>query len=208
MLAAVVIAASIFVVATPKSWQNRMSTVETYDQGMSAMGRLLVWEWTLRFVVSHPLGGGFRADTVNHIVTEDRDFGAKAFHRIYLEVLGEHGFFGFGIFAALILNTIWSLWRVMRLTRASPDLAWCSDLARAMFVAFLVILACGAFIGIAFQCMLWYMFALASCISEYVRRVQAPAKAIRGIAGRALPAGASPATERPLGRSAPWRAHG
>jgi hypothetical protein len=33
-----------------------------------------------------------------------------------------------------------------------------------------VLLACGAFIGIAFQPMLWYMFAMTTCLSQHVRQ--------------------------------------
>ena len=103
-----------------------------------------------------------------------REIYGHAFHSIYFEVLGEHGWIGLSIFLALIANTLISLRRVMRRTRDSPELAWCDDLARALFCAVMVILACGAFIGIAFQPILWYLFALATCLSEYARRALAP----------------------------------
>jgi putative inorganic carbon (HCO3(-)) transporter len=180
MAAAVVVAAIILVVATPESWQSRISTIETYDEDTSASGRILVWRWTLDFATSHPLGGGFSAYMVNHIVTEDgREIWSKAFHSIYFETLGEHGWVGLAIYLTLILTTIISLRQTLRRTRDSPELAWCNDLTRAMFTSFLVLITCGAFIGIAFQPMIWYMFALTTCVSEYVRRAQAPAKISR-----------------------------
>jgi putative inorganic carbon (HCO3(-)) transporter len=40
-------------------WGARMSTVGTYNKDWSALGRIKVWEWTVRFVATHPLGGGF-----------------------------------------------------------------------------------------------------------------------------------------------------
>jgi O-antigen ligase len=154
-----------------------MSTIENPAEEGSAEARLLVWQWTWDFARANPAGGGFRADTTNHIFSGDRSLGTRAFHSIYFEVLGEQGFVGLAIFVAIILNSAISLRRVIRRTRDVPDLTWCNDLARAMLTAFVVLLACGAFIGIAYQCLLWYIFALTTCLSEYVRRVQPPAKA-------------------------------
>jgi putative inorganic carbon (hco3(-)) transporter len=175
--AIVAVAAVTLVVASPEAWKDRMSTIEVSGQEGSAQGRLLIWQWTWSFVKANPAGGGFRADTTSRIVSGDVNFGSKAFHSIYFEVLGEQGFVGLAIFLAIIVRTVISLRGVVRRTRDSPDLVWCNDLARAMLAAFVVLLACGAFIGIAYQCMLWYVFALTTSLSEYVRRVQGPAKA-------------------------------
>ena len=192
IMAVVVAAAGVTLAVAPsQNWKSRISTIETYDQEASAVGRILVWKWTLNYVASHPLGGGFRVDTINHIISEDKDFGAKAFHSIYFEVLGEQGYPGFLVFMVLILNTVLGLRRIVPAYRDSPDMAWCNDLARAMFTAFLVLISCGAFIGIAFQPMIWYMFALTTCISEYVRRAQTPVKVQRWTASRAIPSTAT-----------------
>jgi probable O-glycosylation ligase (exosortase A-associated) len=179
IIGAAVVAAAVLglVMASPQAWKDRMSTIENPAEEGSAEARLLVWQWTWDFARANPAGGGFRADTTNHIFSGDRSLGTRAFHSIYFEVLGEQGFVGLAIFVAIILNSAISLRRVIRRTRDVPDLTWCNDLARAMLTAFVVLLACGAFIGIAYQCLLWYIFALTTCLSEYVRRVQPPAKA-------------------------------
>jgi probable O-glycosylation ligase (exosortase A-associated) len=162
----IIAATSGLIYGTSNTWKTRIATIDTGEDA-SAQGRLEAWKWTLNFVGSHPGGGGF-----NSFMASDT---GTAFHSIYFEVLGEHGWLGLTIFLGLILNTIVSLRRISQRSRDSPDLAWCRDLARAMFCGLMVILACGAFIGIAFQPLIWYLFALTTCISEYVRRALAPA---------------------------------
>ncbi len=51
------------------AWQQRISTIRTYESDSSAMTRLAVWQWTLEFAASHPLGGGFDAYRIDTIHT-------------------------------------------------------------------------------------------------------------------------------------------
>jgi len=64
----------------------------------------------------------------------------------------------------------------MRRTRGIENLAWCNDLARALAMALLVLMAGSTFIGIGFQPWYWILFATSFCLSEYVRRVFAADK--------------------------------
>jgi len=170
-------AVALILAVTSQRWDRRMSTIETYQSDSSAMVRLLVWKWTLNFVGSHPFGGGFNAYVVDEI-----DFPGdpahpapivqrgRAFHNIYFEVLGEHGYVGIAIFLSLIATTFASLMRIARKSRGVAELAWCRDLANALQVSLLVVLTCGCFIGIAFQPVLYYLFAATVCLKEWVRR--------------------------------------
>ena len=164
---------------TSDQWTARISTVQTYDQESSALVRLLVWQWTLDFSVSHPFGGGFNSFYVNRIEipgTPDHpeplvQFG-RAFHSLYFELLGEHGWVGLGLFAGIVLSCLRTLSTIIRRTRGQPHLAWCFDLSRALQISILTMLASGAFIGIAFQAIIWDLFALALCLKHYVRRAE------------------------------------
>ena len=89
-------------------WADRMSTITQYNTEGSSLGRILVWEWTLHFVQSHPFGGGFNAYVVDTITFPALDdVGApivihgKAFHSMYFEALGEHGWPGLGLLLGL-----------------------------------------------------------------------------------------------------------
>ena len=79
------------------------------------------------------------------------------------------------------------------------ELAWCADLAATLQIALVVLMTCGAFIGIGFQPWLYYVFALSISVSQYLRRVTTP-KAVpaylSSAAQRAAAAGAGLAAAR------------
>ncbi|MBV1799979.1 putative O-glycosylation ligase, exosortase A system-associated [Siccirubricoccus sp. G192] len=171
------VAAAAVIYLTSDAWNERISTIQDYDQESSALGRILAWKWTLQFVASNPLGGGFDAYRINQIVFPATELHpeplvvyGKAFHSIYFEVLGEHGWIGLGLFLGLVATTFLTQQVVVRRTRKVKELEWCRELALALQVSLLTMLACGAFIGIAFQPMFYYLFAISSCLGLHVRR--------------------------------------
>lgn len=165
---------------TEDSWRERMSTVETYDTEGSALGRILVWQWTLGFAADHPLGGGFNSylvDVITFPPVPGRSEGVvvrgKAFHNIFIEVLGEHGWPGLAIFVALFVLSGWQLWMTMRRAKRDPRLAWCGEFASAALTGLIILAVAGNFIGIAFQPMIWYFFAISSSLATFARRATA-----------------------------------
>ena len=161
----------------PKSWKARMDTITHYQQNTSAMNRIEVWKWTLRFAESHPLGGGFNTFYVDVVHVPQLDpsqpayvIHGLAFHNSFMEVLGEQGFPGLAIFVTLVVGTWLSLRRTARRCRGNPDLLWCEDLAKLLGVGLIVLVPGSSFIDIGFQPFYWYTFALGACLSEYVRR--------------------------------------
>jgi len=164
--------------ATSHKWTERIQTVDDYKNEGSALGRILVWEWTINYTSSHPLGGGFRSNQIDEIAFPSVNgeppmiVRGKAFHNIYIEVLGELGYPGLAIFLSIIACSLISLRSVFRRTRGIPQLAWCRGLAGFVTTASLTLLACGMFIGIAFQPLLWYMLSLPICLRAYLQRVE------------------------------------
>jgi probable O-glycosylation ligase (exosortase A-associated) len=161
---------------TSDAWNKRIDTIG--HSANSSNGRILVWEWTFDYANQHPLGGGFNSYLVDRIVFPPETPGGDplvksgvAFHSIYFEVLGEQGYVGLGLFFTIILLSLLQLQKVARLTKNIEEMRWARDLAFALQVSLLTLLACGAFVGIAFQPMLYYMFALATCLREHVRDV-------------------------------------
>jgi putative inorganic carbon (HCO3(-)) transporter len=163
-------------------WGARMSTIETYNKDSSALGRLKVWEWTVKFTTEHPLGGGFDSFLHNRIANvledgtvqyypEGRLVG-KAFHSVYFEVLGEQGFPGFALYFAMILTALVKLRKLKKKWRGDPGMAWLADLADALISAILIFLAGGAFVGIAYQPFIFYMLGLTVVIEQYATRVE------------------------------------
>jgi len=169
-----------------QSWDQRISTIQSYNQDESALGRLLVWKWTLGYVKTHPLGGGFDAFEIDRIEfppqpgsSEPEVVFGKAFHSVYFEMLGEHGWVGLGLFLTLAVSSLVMLQNVARGTRGIEAMAWCRDLAIALQIALVTMLACGAFIGVAFQPMFYYLFALSACLRQYRRKVVKASRPIR-----------------------------
>ncbi len=163
---------------TSDSWSERIATTVDYNQEDSALGRILVWQWTLGYVKDHPFGGGFNSYMIDRIEFPAANgeqpvvvFG-KAFHNTLIEVLGEHGFPGLLIFVSIVVISLLYFYRVARQTRDQPYLLWLHDLANALLTSLLVVMACGNFIQVGFQAMTWYLFALAVCVREYLHRVR------------------------------------
>ena len=163
-------------------WGARMSTIETYNQDSSAMGRVKVWEWTVGYVADNPMGGGFDSYIHNRIanVTEggeiryypDSVMAGKAFHSIYFEVLGEQGIPGAFMYFAMILYSLMRLNSLKKKWRAEPGMAWVVGLADALISSIVVFLVGGSFVGIAYQPYIFYMIGLTVAIDQYSARVE------------------------------------
>lgn len=164
-------------------WGSRMSTIETHNADSSALGRVKVWEWTLDYVGSHPLGGGFDAylhnriqtvseDGVIQYVPDDWEFGGKAFHSIYFEILGEQGIPGFIMYFLMISLSLLKLHGLKRAWKDHPGMDWLVALADALNSAIIIVLVGGAFVGIAYQPFIFYMVSLTVAIDQYAARVK------------------------------------
>lgn len=163
------------------TWGERMSTIESYDQDSSALGRIKVWEWTLDYVSHHPLGGGFDAYMHNRImlVSEDGTItyypewqrAGKAFHSIYFEVLGEQGIPGFLAYIAMITICMVKLRALKKKWKSYPKMAWMVALSDALITTIFVFLAGGAFVGVAYQPFIFYMIGLVIALDQYSARV-------------------------------------
>jgi putative inorganic carbon (hco3(-)) transporter len=175
------------VLSSDSPWVHRMMTIGTYSQDSSAVTRLEVWRWTLDFVREHPLGGGFYAHYTNTITiagTADAPDPivqhGRAAHSIWFEVLGEHGWPGLALFLGLFTASLLTLRGAARRARDLPGMEWCVDLAKALQLSLVVAMACGTFIGIAFQPEIYYLFALAVMIRhqvDVVAKLQRPSVA-------------------------------
>ena len=210
---ALTIGAAALIYASSAIFIQRMETIQSYQADSSAMLRLAVWRWTLEFSFVHPLGGGFNSYLVNVIdIPPSADFPSgithqgRAFHSSYFEVLGEQGWPGFIMFVLAAASTIFHLRRLSKRTRNVPHLAWCADLSDALQSGVMVFFTSGAFVGIAFQPIIWYFFAISVSLREYVRRVSALEKPTREVGWRGA---LQPATPVPSAEVLPiaggWR---
>ncbi|MDP2323778.1 MAG: putative O-glycosylation ligase, exosortase A system-associated [Gammaproteobacteria bacterium] len=151
-LALVLLVVAIPLIAfMPDTWSSRMSTIGTYEQDTSAMGRISAWwnAWNLAW--HYPFGAGFNAATAELFARfspyPDQIQGA---HSIYFLALGNHGFVGLLLFVGIWVAT----WRSASWLRSRPDLApeakWCADLGSMCQVSLVGYFVGGAFLSLTY----------------------------------------------------------
>jgi putative inorganic carbon (hco3(-)) transporter len=168
----------LLIYTTSGAWNERVATIANFEQEDSAFTRILVWRWTLEFTATHPLGGGFETNLINHIelpATETKpatvQFG-RAFHSIYFEMLGEQGYPGLATFLLITSLSFFRLRGLAKRARAYPELEWVTGLSNALQGGLAVFMTSGAFVGIAFQPMYWYFIAMSISLNAYMWRVE------------------------------------
>jgi probable O-glycosylation ligase (exosortase A-associated) len=146
-----IVAIGIVAAVMPQAWYDRMSTIKTYEQDDSAMGRINAWHTAFNVAKDRITGGGFetfRPPTFRQYAPEP--FRVHDVHSIYFEVMGEHGFIGFALFMVIALVT----WRrgnqIIRACKRDPERKWAADLASMLQVSFVGYAAGGAFLGLAY----------------------------------------------------------
>ncbi|MDX6750047.1 putative O-glycosylation ligase, exosortase A system-associated [Geminicoccaceae bacterium 1502E] len=159
--------------AMPPEWFERMGTIETYEEDASANLRFFAWSWATDVALQSPLlGGGFSVFVLNGIQHGSGSSYLNA-HSIYFEVLGEHGFVGLGLFLAIGAGALLATLRLMRATRARPDLLWAHRLAAAIQVSLVGYAVGGAFLNMAFYDFYYYLLAVLVVMTRLVH--EAPA---------------------------------
>lgn len=146
-----VIAVGIMAAVMPQAWYDRMGTIETYEQDQSAMGRINAWHTAFNVASANVTGGGFemfRPPTFRQYAPDP--WNVHDVHSIYFEVMGEHGFIGFGLFMLLAVFAWLRAQQIIRSCKNDPDKKWASDLAAMIQVSLIGYGAGGAFLGLAY----------------------------------------------------------
>ncbi|PCD04389.1 putative O-glycosylation ligase, exosortase A system-associated [Sphingomonas spermidinifaciens] len=183
-IALIAAAGLIAVPFLPKSFTQRMDTIQGYQGDQSASTRIRVWQWTWDFVREHPSGGGFAAYQQNQFEVTTVDVGpdgtvrsmrvidrARAWHSSYFELLGELGFPGFGLWVLLNLAGLVRMEMLRhRFARAGPEDRWIRDLAAGLQVAHVIYLVGSLFLALAFQSFFYMWFGLQIALDTYARR--------------------------------------
>ncbi|ATY32172.1 putative O-glycosylation ligase, exosortase A system-associated [Sphingomonas psychrotolerans] len=175
----------------PSAFTERMETIKSYQADASASTRIAVWQWTMDYVKTHPLGGGFEAYRQNQIRYEkvavqqedgssariDRSLEvdkARAYHSAYFEMLGEQGYPGLAIW--LLINVA-GLFRMevlrRRYRKPEPGQEWIAPLASALQSAHFIYLLGAVFIAIAFQPFVYMLIGAQIGLDTYCSRKRA-----------------------------------
>lgn len=179
VLMAVLLGALILALA-PAEWTARMFTIQDYEQDASAMGRINAWSFAANLASDRIFGGGFRTFTKEWFQIYAPDpLDVHDAHSIYFEVLGEQGFPGLAIFLAIIATSLWRLERLRRRGLGAAERVWYSDLAEMLQFSLVAYGIGGAFLGLAYFDLPYYLI-VASILLEFVadrEEAEGPAEA-------------------------------
>ena len=169
----------------PDTWQDRMRTIQTYEQDDSAMSRLRVWRYTFELSKHRVTGAGFRGISSEHgyirylpqlhAELQRTDDGYQNAHSIWFGMLGQHGWPGLILFTLLIVFS----WRtgswVIRRSRQDEKLHWCRDLAAMLQVSLVGYTTTGTFLSMEYFDLYYHIVALLLLLQVYVKNeTQAP----------------------------------
>lgn len=190
----------IAIMFMPEKWSTRMETIETYQQDASAMGRINAWYMAYNLANDRPLGGGFEiynrtAFGLYAPVPDD----VHAAHSIYFQVLGEHGWIGFGIYMLLAFLT----WRkaawIVKTTEKWDEYKWAASLARMIQVSMVGFAVGGAFLSLLYYDVPYYLLAVVVSTGSLVEAALKEKAAATRLAKRssATPVEQDPALAQP-----------
>ena len=146
-----VLVAVPLVMFMPESWSSRMSTIGTYQDDASAMGRISAWWSAWNSAFHYPFGVGFdSARTELFALYSPYGPTPLAAHSIYFQVLGNHGFIGLFLFFGIFVATWRSAGWLRTQKFASPDAKWCNDLGTFCQVSLAGYAVGGAFLSLAY----------------------------------------------------------
>jgi putative inorganic carbon (hco3(-)) transporter len=92
----------------PEHWTERMDTIENFEEDKSALGRFSAWWVSWNLALSHPLGVGLSITYPEFFIQHSPyglSIGTPVAHSIWFQVMGHHGFIGFGLFAGIWIAT-------------------------------------------------------------------------------------------------------
>jgi putative inorganic carbon (HCO3(-)) transporter len=135
----------------PDTWTSRMSTIQTYEEDRSAMGRISAWwtAWNLAFHYPAGVGFNFARPELFARFSPYPDMHLAA-HSIYFQVLGNHGFIGLAIFLGLWITTWQSAGWLRTQKNLLPEAKWTADLGAMCQVALAGYAVGGAFLSLAY----------------------------------------------------------
>lgn len=159
----------------PDTWSNRMSTIETYQEDESAMGRIAAWWVAWGVAKDYLFGVGFSITRPELFAAYSPLFDRMAgrtpvAHSIYFQVMGHHGFVGFLLFLFLWISTWRLAARVRRMAAGLPQAQWCADLAAMAQVSLVAYAVGGTFLDLAYYDLPYNIMIMVVLAYAWVRR--------------------------------------
>jgi putative inorganic carbon (hco3(-)) transporter len=175
---------AIMVSVMPQEWYDRMYTIKAYQEDSSAQGRINSWHTAFNVAKDRITGGGFemfKPPTFRQYAPNPHR--AHDVHSIYFEVMGEHGFIGFGMFILLAVLTWLRANQVIRECKNDPQRKWAADLAAMIQVSLVGYGAGGAFLGLAYFDLTYHLVIILLLGAKFAGVLGKPAPAAQPVGG-------------------------
>lgn len=135
----------------PSTWEERMQSIENYEDDASAMGRINAWLMAFKLANEHIFGGGFEIYTANIFaryapVPND----VHAAHSIYFQVLGEHGYVGLILFLLIWFIAFRTAGKIRKAALKRAETQWLHHLAGMCQVSLVGYAVGGSFLSLAY----------------------------------------------------------
>ena len=135
----------------PNTWEERMGTIQSYEQDGSAMGRIEAWKMTFNLASKNFFGGGFDIYYPStYAIYAPESTQSQGSHSIYFSVLGEHGFVGLVLFLTIWYLAFRTAGNIRRDAKRQEETAWLFHLAGMCQVSLVGYLVGGAFLALAY----------------------------------------------------------
>lgn len=167
-------------------WENRINTITTAEHDESFMGRVVAWKLSFILAVHHPFfGGGFKAIEYFPVWANlSKEFlsypwfytgdalpnttVARAAHSVYFQVLGDHGFFGLGIYLMAMVTAFFKANRVAKRARREGAPPWIANVATTVQLSIFSFAIGGAALSFAYFDLIFTLFALAQVLEARI----------------------------------------
>ncbi|MBX3643359.1 MAG: putative O-glycosylation ligase, exosortase A system-associated [Rubrivivax sp.] len=163
----------------PASWFERMNTIQTYEEDVSALGRLNAWQTAINIARDRITGAGPVTATPTVFAMYSPRQGPQwilVAHSIYFQILGDHGYIGLGIYLLFWVISYRMAGRVVRLSAKDPGLAWVAELGNMAKVSMVGFGVGGAFLSVAYWDMPYYIPVILAATERLLRESPAEAR--------------------------------
>jgi len=158
----------------PDAVFDRINTIENYEQDESAKGRINAWVLAFNMANDKVTGGGYRhtSPLTSQLYAPYPDKVNDA-HSIYFEVLGETGWIGFMLFFLIHFSNWRVANKIIRNYKKSIEHKWAVDLAKMIQVSLIGYYSGGAFLGLAYWDLPYYLMVVLLLTSTVLKNEKA-----------------------------------
>lgn len=174
--------------ALPETWWERMSTIGTYQQDASAMGRIVAWTVAKNIAMDRITGAGFATSTrfIFDLYSPYPDAQVLVAHSIYFQILGDHGFIGLFLYLSMWFTTFRMAGNLRELSENRDDIVWIRDLGRMIQVSLIGFFVGGAFLSLAYWDVPFYFLVLVVALDRLAKKLSdaSPARVDDPLSGK------------------------